>query len=74
MPPVPAVPQSATGSFRFADGDMQLGDVCAVWTPANWAAELRRKAQRCSEYRPDITAYYERWALDIEARLPRVMP
>lgn len=62
----------ATGpsTFRFVDGMMDFGDVCAGWTPAAWAAELRRKAGCCDEYRPDVASYYRAWATDIEKRLP----
>lgn len=55
--------------FRVSDGDMEFGDIAAGWTPKSWATELRRKADRCLNYRPDIAAYYERWAADIEQRL-----
>jgi hypothetical protein len=55
--------------FRFVDGVMEFGDICAGWTPTKWAEELRRKADRCDRYRPDIADHYRRWAADIEARL-----
>lgn len=55
--------------FRITAGELFFGDVCAGWTPAGWAVELRRKADRCDEYRPDIADYYRRWAGDIEGRL-----
>ncbi|MCK6486241.1 MAG: hypothetical protein L6R00_19135 [Phycisphaerae bacterium] len=48
---------------------MQFGDVCLGWEPARWASELRRKADRCEAYRPDIADYYRRWAANIESRL-----
>ncbi len=57
--------------FRFTDGLMEFGDVCKGWTPAAWAAELRRKADRCDHYRPDIAKYYRSWAADIEKRQER---
>lgn len=57
------------GLFRFAGSAMQFGDVCLGWEPARWASELRRKADRCALYRPDIADYYRRWASDIEAKL-----
>jgi hypothetical protein len=56
-------------AFRFTDGLMDFGDVCAGWTPAAWAAELRRKADRCDSYRRDVADYYRRWAAHIEQRL-----
>lgn len=56
-------------SFRFADGPMEFGDVCAGWTPAAWADELCRKAERCDCYRPDVADYYRVWATDILRRL-----
>ncbi len=56
-------------AFRFCDGLMAFGDVCAGWMPAAWAEELRRKADRCDAYRPDVADYYRRWAEDIEQRL-----
>lgn len=62
--------QLGRGTFRYADGSMEFGDICAGWTPAGWAAELRRKADRCDQYRPDIAAYYRAWAADVEGRLP----
>lgn len=55
--------------FRFAGSAMQFGDVCLGWEPARWASELRRKADRCEAYRPDIADYYRRWAANIESRL-----
>jgi hypothetical protein len=58
-----APPQQA---FEFTDGPMDFGDICAGWTPAGWAAELRRKADRCNGYRPDVGDYYRRWAAHIE--------
>lgn len=61
-PPPPA-------AFRFADSVMVFGDICAGWTPAGWAEELRRKASRCDSYRPDIAKHYRDWARDIEGRL-----
>ena len=57
-------------AFHFADGQMDFDDICAGWTPLGWAAELRRKADRCDAYRPDIAAYYRNWAVDIERPLP----
>ncbi|HPF38951.1 MAG TPA: hypothetical protein PK093_09930 [Phycisphaerae bacterium] len=50
---------------------MQFGDICVGWAPASWAAELRRKADHCDAYRPDIATYYRRWADDIDAQLGR---
>ena len=61
-------PPESPAPFNFVDGLMDFGDICAGWTPANWAAELRRKADRCDAYRPDIAGYYRRWASDIERR------
>lgn len=55
--------------FHFTDGLMVIGDVCVGWTPSGWAAELRRKADRCDAYRPDIALYFRNWAGDIERRL-----
>ncbi|MCK6486587.1 MAG: hypothetical protein HUU22_15615 [Phycisphaerae bacterium] len=63
-----------SGSFHYTDEVMELGDVCAGWTPTRWAAELRRKADCCDRYRPDIAAYYRKWAEDIEARLRGANP
>ena len=56
--------------FRFANEIMDFGDICAGWTPAGWAKELRRKSACCAEIRPDISAHYRAWAEDIERRLP----
>ena len=56
--------------FHFTDGLMVIGDVCVGWAPSCWAAELRRKADRCDAYRPDIAQYFRNWAADIERRLP----
>lgn len=56
--------------FRFTSEIMDFGDICAGWSPAGWAKELRRKAGRCDEIRPDISARYRAWAEDIERRLP----
>lgn len=55
-------------AFRYCD-DLRPGDVCPGWEPDAWAAELRRKAQRCRKYRPDIARLYETWARDIDRRL-----
>lgn len=55
--------------FRFAAGAMVSGDVCEGWSPESWACELRRMADRCDAYRPDIATYYRHWAGDIESRL-----
>lgn len=55
--------------FRFSDALMEFGDICAGWTPRAWAVELRRKAGRCEEGRPDIADYFRRWAAFIEAKL-----
>ena len=60
--------------FQFVDGPMDFGDVCHGWTPEAWALELRRKAGRCDEYRPDISVYYRDWAAHIEKRLPPDVP
>lgn len=71
-PGIPDDPDSAikpTPRFRITAGELFFGDVCAGWTPAGWAVELRRKADRCDEYRPDIADYFRRWAGDIEGRL-----
>lgn len=54
--------------FRFVDGKMVLGDICAGWTPAAWCKELRRKALRCEELHPETARYYREWADDIERR------
>jgi len=62
---------NAARSFRFAGDQLDFGDVCAGWTPAGWAAELRRKADRCDQYRPDVAERFRAWAADIEARLGR---
>lgn len=62
-PPLP------TSRFRYKDGDMDFGDICAGWSPQSWSSELRRMADRCDEYRPDIATYYRDWAADIERRL-----
>jgi hypothetical protein len=62
--------QPPVNEFCFVDGLMAFGDVCHGWLPAGWAAELRRKADRCEQYRPDVAAYYRAWAADIERRLP----
>lgn len=59
----------ARPAFRFVDGLMDWGDVCAGWTPGDWAIELRRKADRCDRYRPEIAEYFRGRAADIEARL-----
>lgn len=56
-------------AFRYAAEAMVFGDICAGWSPASWAAELRRKAGTCDAYRPDIAENYRRWAADIEAKL-----
>lgn len=62
-------PATAPPRFRFTDGHMNFGDICAGWSPAGWADELRRKAGRCDLYRPDIAERYRNWAADIERRL-----
>lgn len=67
-------PTQSGDEFRFTDGLMQFGDICAGWKPDAWATELRRKADRCDEYRPDIAAYYRSWAADIGRRLTRGAP
>lgn len=59
----------ADGGFRYVDGLLCHGDICWGWEPAAWAAELRRKADRCDAYRPDVAAYYRRWADGILGRL-----
>ena len=64
----PATPQSC---FHYASGIMQFGDICVGWAPASWSKELRRKADHCDTYRPDIADYYRRWADDIDAKLGR---
>ena len=64
-------PEPGTGKveFRHSDGLLSFGDIAVGWTPASWAAELRRKAGCCAQYRPDIADYYCQWAADIERRL-----
>lgn len=64
-----ATPLPPAQPFRYRDHDMDFGDICFGWTPANWAIELRRKAERCRTYRADVADDYERWAADIERRL-----
>jgi hypothetical protein len=56
-------------AFRLVNGPMDFGDICAGWTPSGWAEELRRKADRCDNYRPDVATYYRNWAIDIEWRI-----
>lgn len=58
--------------FRYADGDMDFGDIAAGWTPADWAAELRRKSERCSDYRIDMAEHYALRAANIEGRLAAI--
>lgn len=65
----PKTEPAAPAPFRYAADVMAFGDICAGWTPKNWAAELRRKAERCDAYRPDIADHYRCWAADIEGRL-----
>ena len=48
---------------------MKFGEVCKGWSCAGWIVELRRKAERCERYRPDMADYYTHWAADIESRL-----
>lgn len=55
--------------FQFARDKMKFGDICEGWTPANWARELRRKAECCRSMHPDTAKYYDDWAADIERRL-----
>lgn len=55
--------------FRFEKDRMVFGDICEGWTPANWAKELRRKAECCVADHPDTARYYLNWAADIERRL-----
>lgn len=62
-------PNAPAARFRYTGDHMAFGDVCAGWTPSSWAIELRRKAERCDTYRPDIAENYRRWAADIEHRL-----
>lgn len=47
---------------------MQFGDVCKGWTRHAWITELRRKADRCDRYRPDMASYYRDWANALEQR------
>lgn len=63
------VPATAPPRFRFMDGHMIFGEICAGWSPAAWAEEIRRKSERRDTYRRDIADYYRRWAGDIERRL-----
>ena len=70
QPPATPLPSP----FRIVDGPMDFGDVCAGWTPHCWATELRRKADRCDAYRPDIAKWYRDWAADIETRLQEGRP
>lgn len=69
VPPKVETIREAPRAFRFMDGNMEFRDICAGWTPAAWATELRRKAERCERYRPDIAEYYVRWATDIDSRI-----
>ena len=64
-----AAKRPASSGFHYSDGSLNFGDVCAGWTPQSWMRELRRKADRCDGYRPDIAKYYRDWADDIERRL-----
>ena len=66
------VPSVAPAEFPPVHGPLALGDVPVGWTPAAWAAELRRKAHRCQELHPDTADYYTRWADNIEQRLGRL--
>ncbi len=63
-------PSTESSEFHYSSDALSFGDVCEGWTPASWAMELRRKASRCEEYRPDIADNYRRWAANIEKRLP----
>lgn len=38
--------------------------------PPKWE-ELRRKAGRCDEYRPDMARHYREWAADLEGRIAK---
>lgn len=73
-PPSPAdiapAPEPALPNFRSIDGLMSFGDICYGWTPQAWATELRRKAARCRQDHPSTADFYDRWAADIERRLP----
>ena len=53
----------------FLETPLTFGDVADGWTPAAWAAELRRKADRCDTYRPDVADWYRRWAGNVEKRM-----
>ena len=48
---------------------LAFGDVCPGWTPAAWAVELCRKADRCEQDHADMAAEYRAWAAQIESRL-----
>jgi len=56
------------GDVRYVDGSMDFGDVCWGWSPHAWITELRRKADRCDRYRPDMATYFRAWADALEAR------
>ena len=59
---------AGSGDIHFTEDPVEFCDVCAGWKPLSWAGELRRKADRCDGYRPDIAAYYRDWADEIERR------
>ncbi|MCH7872620.1 MAG: hypothetical protein IID33_13055 [Planctomycetes bacterium] len=67
--PAAASSPPTESKFRFTSEIMDFGDICAGWTPAGWAKELRRKSACCDEIRPDISADYLAWAEDIERRM-----
>lgn len=46
------------------------GHVMPGWTPATWAAELRRKAAACQIDHPDTAKAYQTWAGKIEKGHP----
>lgn len=69
QPPPPAsAPKRSAMRPDTDDRPMQFGDVCRGWTRHAWVIELRRKADRCDRYRPDMAAHYRAWADGLESK------
>lgn len=49
-------------ALQSEEDPLRFGEVCKGWTRQSWIVELRRKADRCDRYRPDMASYFRAWA------------
>lgn len=59
-------------SRRQTEGPKTVDDVAVPppgWSPAAWAAYLRRRADGCREIRPDLAELYRSAAVKIHERI-----